>query len=68
MCSNRKMHAGNPSFCHSFVEKNVLWTETAGIIKCMPDFPRFGSAFGCTGLLLTPVIQDSENNPGMEAR
>lgn len=68
MCSNKKCMQGrqeisNPSLCHSAVEKNV----PAGIMKLMPNIPRFGGAFGCAGLLLTPVIQDSENKPGMEA-
>lgn len=57
----------NPSLCHSAVEKNVAPSEPAGIIKRTPNIPQFGGAFGCAGLLLTPVIQDSENKPGMEA-
>lgn len=63
-----RQEISNPSLCHSAVEKNVGPSEPAGIIKCMPKIPQFGGAFGCAGLLLTPVIQDSENKPGMEAR
>lgn len=66
----QKMHAGTArNFKSIFMPFGCgkECAETAGIMKRTPDIPRFGGAFGCAGLLLTPVIQDCENKPGMEA-
>ena len=71
--SYRKIHGGkkrgisNPSPCHSAAENNVSWAASLGIISCMPNISQLPGAYGCAGSLLTPVIQHSENKPGMEA-
>lgn len=45
----------------------MSWAASLGIISCMPDISQLLGADGSAGLLLTPVIQHSENKPGMEA-
>lgn len=55
-----KQGISNPSLCHSTVENNVSWAASLSIISCMPNISQLLGAYGCTGLLLTPVIQHSE--------
>lgn len=45
----------------------MSWVASLAIISCMPNISQLLGAYGCVVLLLTPVIQHSENKLGMEA-